>query len=146
MTRQEHIEEMAKIIDTTKKPCDCLCVSECISKHPDCKLQNRKEWSCIAYTKAEALYNAGYRKIPENAVVLTEEEYINLSRKYFGEQIGMARKETAKEFAEKLKEICVKKRTFIDIDDDEEEYYFDGAVTINEIDELLKQYGVEVEE
>ena len=42
-------------------------------------------------------------------------------------------------FAEKLKEICVSKRKFIDIDD-EEEYYFDGAVTITEIDELLKEY------
>lgn len=55
------------------------------------------------------------------------------------------RKEAVKEFAEKLKEICVSKRRFIDIDD-KEEYYFDGAVTINEIDELLKEYGVEVEE
>lgn len=65
MEKHEQIEEMAGIIDRTKKPCDCLCVSECISKHPDCKLQNRKEWSCIAYTKAEALYNAGYQKAGE---------------------------------------------------------------------------------
>lgn len=52
-----------------------------------------------------------------------------------------ARKVAVKEFAEKMKEICVKKRQFIDLDDNgEEEYYFDGAVTIDEIDKLLKEY------
>ena len=31
--------------------------------------------SCDRLVQAEKLYNAGYRKIPENAVVMTREEY-----------------------------------------------------------------------
>ena len=41
-----------------------------------------------------------YRKITENSVVLTEKEYIDLSRHYVKEQ----KKQAVKEFAEKLKE------------------------------------------
>ena len=58
---------------------------------------------CIDYRMAKAIYNAGYRKIPENAVVLDKkvferikaQEYIN------GKQDGG--KETAEKFAERLK-------------------------------------------
>lgn len=55
------------------------------------------------------------------------------------DDLTLYKKQAVKKFAEKLKIICVRKRQFIDIDD-KEEYYFDGAVTIDEIDELLKEY------
>lgn len=61
-TQREQIEEMAKITDTAKKPCDCLCVSECIKHHPNCTFRNRNEWSCIGNVRAESIYSAGYRK------------------------------------------------------------------------------------
>ena len=47
-TEQQQIEEMAKILDTTKKPCDCLTVSECLKYHPNClgpKLTTLRCWS-----------------------------------------------------------------------------------------------------
>ena len=65
-------------------------------------------------TLAEALYNAGYRKIPENAVVLTREDFEKLHAlkdDYAkGYEAGVdegwdnACKETAEKFAERLKE------------------------------------------
>lgn len=79
MTKQEQIKEMKKIIGNVKP--------------------------FYVETIVEALYNAGYRKIPENAVVLTKEEYIDLSRNYVTEQIEQARKKTAKEIYERLIEL-----------------------------------------
>jgi hypothetical protein len=38
------------------------------------------EVDCCDECLARDLYNAGYRKIPENAVVLTREEYEKLKR------------------------------------------------------------------
>ena len=70
------------------------------------------------YEKAEYLINTGYRKIPENAVVLTEEElfardeklhkadreYIKALEKCVNDRGAKERKETAKKFAERAKE------------------------------------------
>lgn len=73
-----------------------------------------------SYTVFERLYNAGYRKIPENAVVLTKEEYDELKKgvkthnytamfdaqdAYRWEQgYFQGFKETAEKFAERLKQ------------------------------------------
>lgn len=56
-------------------------------------------------TLAEALYNAGYRKIPKGGVVLTKEQEDKIFNDY-AEYIKKVRKETAEKFAERLKEIC----------------------------------------
>ena len=72
---------------------------------------------------AKALYNAGYRKIPENAVVLTREEYdgkgivvemsgghkLKLSVGKFGEMSKILEEHTRKETAEKFAEMAKKK-------------------------------------
>ena len=64
---------------------------------------------------AEALYNAGYRKIPEISVVLTTEEYETEKQmaKYWKERAQMwkqctydIRKETAEKFVSLLEERC----------------------------------------
>lgn len=80
---------------------------------------------CTYHKYAKELYEAGYRKIPENAVVLTEErnkiicdrfaqlervqaELQELNAKYYNEakdlrrQVKKVRKETAEKFAERL--------------------------------------------
>lgn len=65
MTKQEQIEEMRKEIENGFRKADC-----------------RKPYTNEPYpyfetqiiTIAEALYNAGYRKVPDGAVVLTPEE------------------------------------------------------------------------
>ena len=61
---------------------------------------------CIDYRMAKAIYNAGYRKIPENAVVLTREQYekdLAIERELGERKASRARKETAEKFAERVK-------------------------------------------
>ncbi len=58
MDKQQQIEEMAQCKNSFGITCN-----ECCTK------------ACDRYSLAEELYNAGYRKIPENAVVLTREEH-----------------------------------------------------------------------
>lgn len=63
------------------------------------------------YGLAEALYNAGYRQIPEGSVVLSKEEYDKLCHlAYFGydDVEEQARKETAKEI---IKDFALSPRT-----------------------------------
>ena len=115
MTKQEQIEEMAKVVKNS------------LSLHI--------EKTIIYPYIAQDLYACGYRKLPENAVVLTNEEYIDLSRNYVGEQIDQARKKTAKEFADKLRNKYGKSCS---------EYYPELIeLTSIELDELLKEYEVE---
>ena len=92
----------------------------------------------------EALYNAGYRKIPENAVVLTEEEYEelqvgkdfnygyhngekNITAYYENIRLPEARKETAEKFAERLKE-----KAYYTVVDTQ-------CVAVHTIDEICKE-------
>ena len=82
---------------------------------------------------AKAVVEEGYRKIPEGAVVLTREEnekwldFLELN-------IKKARKETAREFVKALK-----KKLYTN-------NYCQEIVTEEHIDEIAKQFGVEVEE
>ena len=98
MDKQKQIEEMAKVIHNSNE-------------------HRYADW--IDYTNADLstalkLYNAGYRKIPENAVVLTNEklelgEYkdevqvMNMTRQTYDAILAQARKETAEKFAERAK-------------------------------------------
>ena len=110
---------------------------------------------------AEVLYNAGYRKIPENAIVLTNKEYntlldnITVLQKHFNNvkedcilyrnksrsleqiliQIQEEKKNAIKEFAEKLKE------KFDGYDATSYNGYEEGFHNLQEeINELLKEY------
>lgn len=58
-----------------------------------------------SYMVFEKLYNAGYRKIPENAVVLTREEFSEKIENTWLNCQEFTRKETAEKFAERLKEV-----------------------------------------
>lgn len=60
--KRQQIEDMAKVLCGITKVCK------------DCKFNG----NCLAYNSAEALYNANYRRVPKNAVVLTQEEYEEL--------------------------------------------------------------------
>ena len=67
MDKQKQIKKMARIIKESN-----LCGFACDT----CKYKNISVVNeCKSNLIAEELYNAGYRKIPENAVVLTREEY-----------------------------------------------------------------------
>ena len=114
MTKQEQIEEMAKIVD-----------------------EMYNVYTTTADDIADGLYNVGYRKIPENAVVLTKEEYIDLSRNYVTEQIEQVRKKTAKEI------LLLLGKGY----DETEKTEFNNLQWYKEFcRELKHRYGVEVEE
>ena len=116
MTKQEQIEEMATVI------------SNYADKH---------EWELHEpelEDLAIELYNAGYRKIPDDSVVLSREEWKQIknslyySKEELEKKLQRERKETEKEFAEKLK---IKAIRLSEI----ENYH-----VCNLIDELLKEY------
>lgn len=100
MDKQKQIEEMRGVIK-----------HYAINQH--CNKENIYKSHLITSDSkgiATALYNAGYRKIPENAVVLTRDEYERLkgfSREEVDEILETAkknlRKETAEKFADRLK-------------------------------------------
>lgn len=81
MDKKQQIEEIAGTICNTCK--ERFEISE--------KCKNVIEPCLAAYAHAEALYNAGYRKIDENCAVITKAELKEYKR------------QAVKEFAEKLK-------------------------------------------
>lgn len=81
---------------------------DCYDNLGHCPSQDNKE-ICPCYKNAVENYKQGYRKIPENAVVLTREEYASLvTRPSLNTAITVfdVRKETAEKFAEMLKEMA----------------------------------------
>lgn len=73
MTRQEQIEEMA-VIGCVRNP-QAHTAEECAK----CDF---KQGQCNAYRHAEMLYNAGYRKVDKDSVVLTRVDYEMLKSLY----------------------------------------------------------------
>lgn len=154
MNDKQQIEEMASIIckETSNKG---VCEKCAFKKHT----QFGFVYQCPKFDSAEDIYNAGYRKIPEDSVVLSREEYEKLKdlEKCFDynlvQERKQIRKETAREIVCKIKEILKKVRTVVNYDD-----YGDGcglggydcgyakqSVDFR-IDELAKQYDVEIRE
>ena len=105
MDKQKQIDELKELRETIHKV--CYSAEDCEGY---CHL-------CLS----EGLYNEGYRKIPEGAVVLTREEYdelqvgkdfnygyhsgeINMTAYYENIRLPEVRKETAEKFAEMAKE------------------------------------------
>ena len=86
---KQMIEEMSKIYCQNGFKCEENCQTN----------------GCRVYEICTELYNAGYRKIPEGAVALTEEEY----ERWQGQTLNIkkVRKETAEKFAERLKEYSI---------------------------------------
>jgi hypothetical protein len=104
MDKQKQIEEMAQCKNSFGITCN-----ECYTK------------ACDRYSLAKELYNAGYRKIPENAVVLTREEAeqvygtvknhgellkdLQEAKSVFEKEMEEAQKEFVKQFEEHEKEV-----------------------------------------
>lgn len=90
MDKQKQIEEMAK--ETCWQQ-----IYPCGDDRPFCFLTHEvckccEDNQCDHYEVCERIYNAGYRKIPENAVVLTREDY---------ERLGLV----AEKFEKRLEEV-----------------------------------------
>lgn len=139
MTKQEQIEEIAQIINGSTE-LDTIAYYRCMNI-------------------AKTIYNAGYRKIPEDSVVLSREEYkrlldnaIRVDMEYLDHELAKTRKETAKEIFYRVVNICRKEIDFQDgtINTQLEPLYF-GIINgcdfvMYEVKRLAKQYSVEVEE
>ena len=137
MNDKKQIEELASLMADCNTTCD-----ECFEKFESVTTMKIKEREkhCQVYAYAKRAVEQGYRKIPEGAVVLTKEECDNkviLNEDHFERALNYerekARKETAKEFAEKLKD-RMNDREYMGI------RYKQGVFSDNDIDELLKEY------
>ena len=84
MTKQEHIEEMAKKMYTS------------VFCEPTCECCKHKK-SCIRYRYAERLYNAGYRKGEVTSYTATINGMYIDQINQLGYRMSKMRKETAKE-------------------------------------------------
>lgn len=87
---------------------------------------------CITYRKAERIYDLGYRKIPENAVVLTREEFSEKIENTWLNCQEFVRKETVEKFAEMAK---VKKKYITSKSQNTCEVVF-----VKDIDEICKEF------
>lgn len=124
MTKQEQIEKMA----------NC---SPCYERYGKCPLKDKT--TCNRWTRAVNQYEQGYRKIPEDAVLLTKEECDNkviLNEDHFERALNYEREKARKETAKEILTYLWKQRNVI------------GQLMIFEEDliKLARQYGVEVEE
>lgn len=142
MTKQEQIEEMA-VLGCARNP-QAHTAEECAK----CDF---KQGMCNAYSHAEALYNAGYRKVlidTENGKMVDYAQYApwQLIEGYTDREVDKARKETAKELLNKFRGLLI---------DISFAYMFskDTSVVgvaldecVGELNEMFKQYNVEVEE
>ncbi len=110
MDKQKQIEEMARDFGESKGYA-CRSGLGCTCK--ECSLQ----CDCMPYSYAEGAYNAGYRKIPEGAVVLETSVYESLEVKNYRDVITeRVRKETAEKF-ERLASEAFLKVNCIDLDE-----------------------------
>lgn len=74
MNKEKQIEAMAKVL---KNNDISMC---CFGGCNECSYIKERDnnWFCQPLKLAEALYNAGYRKINENEIVISKEEYERL--------------------------------------------------------------------
>ena len=125
MEKDQQIEEMA------------MSIAECNGTTCDnCALK------CKAYITCEILYDKDYRKLPEDSVVLSREEYneIKMYQSYIPEMkkaFDKVRNAAIKETAEKiLNEL---------IDSSNKITFFDCRMALG-LDKLAKQFGLEIKE
>lgn len=139
--KQKQIEEMAKVMFNSKCPTVKCC---------ECRF-NEFDVACQDNVRAEHLYNANCRIIPEGSVVLTEEQFsefrqtiITQSQEYtklcneMNDKIIKARKQAVKEFAERLKKLYTQTTPV-----EEATGYTRIDELLEVIDALTKEMGVE---
>lgn len=134
MTDQEQIAEMA-VLGCVRNP-QAHTAEECAK----CDF---KHGMCNAYRHAEALYNTGYRKLPEDSVVLSREEQEKILKatesriNKLKEQVKQERKETAEKIYLQAKAIVDATKHIVQ----DREY-----IHIDALKEIIKNCGVEIKE
>ena len=123
MDKQKQVEEIAK---ERKEIHDIMkLLSECVSLNPMCKCE-----------VATVIYGNNYRKIPENAVVLTREELHEIEENAYQVGVTMGKKFGGKEAAENYYQ---KMKVALGI------LCFGNQKIHDENNAIAKQFGVEVE-
>lgn len=140
----EEIETMARVI--------CNRYSEVMDR---CRIDHCGcNYTCSYYDKAKTLYEQGYRKIPENAVVLTEEQLDEIcSIEWHNEQVMHLqgeieeKQEESKYWKSRCEEIgdVARKETAQEFYNLSEEKG-GGVAFYNAVRKLAKELGAEVEE
>ena len=141
MTEQEQIEEMAN--------CD-----PCYERYGECPIKDKA--TCTSWTRAVNQYEQGYRKIPEDAVVLTKEEYEVLANQYKNLEIKYSNLsdnyKLCKDANETLKRnvVTTRKETAREILNMGKKLYKMSYHKSNAMPRLIEwikvEYGVEIEE
>ena len=130
MTDKQHIENMAQILFDT--------VEDAVTFKQTSVLGGQVTTNC--YKFAEALYNANYRRVADDEIVIKKSDRVNVFAEDFEELI---RKETANEFYDKVNEnICSFKL------ENKSQEFIDGyaqaiADICGRLDQVAKQFGVE---
>ena len=125
MTKQEQIEEMA----------NC---NPCYERYGECPIKDKA--TCTSWTRAVNQYEQGYRKISEEAVVLTKEECehkVILDEDHFERALNYEREKARKETAKEILNIGKKLYKM--------SYHKSNAMP-RLIEWIKVEYGVEVEE
>lgn len=143
MTDEKIIKEIEKVLDECchKYDKDGKYMGNKCNPH-DCEYWCDTNYICCSYNKKEsiALYEAGYRKIPKDSVVLTREEYDDIAEFYNidGCKAYKIRKETAKEIINMLVPPCERC----------DENWHKGCLCLRATiaEKIAKKYGVEIEE
>ena len=157
MNENKQIEEMARIIretcrrvDESGKPIGFKCLT--------CDWFDNKESVCKSnfYKEGTELYNAGYRNVKDKVVLSTEDlkQMVRARRKCVDNTAITTRKKTAREIFEKIREKLkgcpeVIEESY-DLQNDDEYFLniegYNKEFTNEIIEDLAKQYGVEVED
>ncbi|MBR2070419.1 MAG: hypothetical protein IJ981_03230 [Clostridia bacterium] len=152
--KEKQIEEMAKIMCGN----DCEECAKETSFLRGISLEKAKAEKCLLKNCAKTLYEQGYRKIPDGAVVLTKEEYkqiynderasyyraenLFIENDLLNRKLVQARKETAREVIKRF--ISQIEFHGIATMDGDLEYFKISGLGLREI--AREQFGVEVEE
>ena len=132
--KEKQIEEMGK--DVCNNINTKMCADGTCPKHWDCPYSN---------TMAEILIEKGYQKVDKDRITLTKEQYIDLTlakQSIFNmleERDNKARKETAREI---LKELLFVES--VEGWQENEQLVEFGNKIVDKIEELAKQYGIEI--
>lgn len=136
MTKQEHIEDMAKERNEIKDLMKLL--DKCVSLNPMCKSE-----------VATVIYGNNYRKVPDGAVVLligeNNQALDEKTIEYFVKHNEQIRKETAKEI---LKKVFKKDNLVSDEGYDESGFWstLTYYIDVEEAREIEQEYDVKMEE
>ena len=136
--KEKQIEEMAR--DIAFEFCPNRNLHKKWGNEAQCYSDDNFSECTTIKNAVDKLYNAGYRKIPEGSVVLSKEEYAKDFCSQFNKGYERGSKETAREILEAIKLKAWGNNA--DVNGNIWSY----SISIYELAEIAKQFGVEIKE